>query len=106
MHFAKRFPGSLHYSPDKVVSGRHVNGKRPYGSIYVDVPGVSRAYENKNIRPKIRKYLAIPFNVANNKKPSSFLDSFVFTNKKGKKFIVQNNGGSLTFLFSLVSRVF
>lgn len=40
-----KYPGSNHYSPDKVSTKQSV--------VVVDVPGVSRAYHDLTIRPKI-----------------------------------------------------
>lgn len=39
-----KYPGSSHYSPDKVSTKNSV--------VVVDVPGVARAYHDVTIRPK------------------------------------------------------
>lgn len=83
------------------------NGQNPEATIDIDVPGVTRAYHDMDIRPKLRKYLTIPMHrEAYGKKASDFSDTFVLTKKNGNKFIVRKDGNNLMFLFNLVKRVF
>lgn len=56
-HFRRRYPGSRHWDPKKVVR----QGKN---KIRVSVPGVTRAYRDVVIRPIGHKYLAIPLHAA------------------------------------------
>lgn len=43
-HFQRRFPGSKHYRPSRV--------RRAFNYVQVDVPGVTRAYQDIDIYPK------------------------------------------------------
>ena len=92
-HFSTIYPGSTHYSPDKVQPASISNGSNPAATIDVDVPGVTRAYHDLDIRPRFRRALTIPIHrSAFGRKASSFTDTFVLKKKNGSKFIVQNNG--------------
>ena len=92
-HFSTIYPGSKHYSPDKVQPASISNGMNPSATVDVDVPGVTRAYHNLVIRPKLRKALTIPMHRdAYGRKASSFSDTFILKKKNGNRFIVQNNG--------------
>ena len=55
----------------------------------IDVPGVTRAYHDITIVPRIRKALTIPMHkAAYGKAAGSFNDLFVLTKKDGKAFLV------------------
>lgn len=106
-HFRTIYPGSNHYSPDKVQPYDHANGAEPFGEIEVDVPGITRAYGDLTIKPKFRKALTIPMHrSAYGKKAADFADAFVLRKKNGKQFLVQGKGGSLVFLFYLAKSAF
>ncbi|WP_407450937.1 hypothetical protein [Fibrobacter sp.] len=88
-HFTSIYPGSKHYSPDKVQplskSDGSLYGKASEASIDIDVPGITRAYHDLNIKPRFRKALTIPIRrEAFGKKASDFEDTFV-AKKKGKE---------------------
>lgn len=109
-HFQTIYPGSKHYSPDKVTPLDAKDGPTPEGSVDIDVPGVTRAYKNLDIRPRFRKFLAIPMHrEAYGKKPADFSDLFVVRKKdSGKAYLAQKapGGTGITFMFSLVKRAF
>ena len=55
----------------------------------IDVPGVTRAYHDITIVPRIRRALTIPMHkAAYGKAAGSFNDLFVLTKKDGKAFLV------------------
>ena len=88
-HFNNIYPGSKHYSPEKVQETKIENKKNPSGEIAIDVPGITRAYRDLTIRPKFRKWLTIPMHQsAFGKKAEDFNNLFVKTNKDGRKFLV------------------
>ena len=106
-HFSTIYPGSTHYSPDKVQPASISNGTTPTATIDVDVPGVTRAYHDLIIKPRFRRALTIPMHrSAYGRKASSFTDTFVLKKKNGSRFIVQNSGSQLVFLYVLKDRVF
>lgn len=107
-HFQTIYPGSNHYNPNKV---QPESTKQSYSAVtataIVDVPGVTRAYHDITIFPRIRKTLTIPIHrSAYGKKASSFDNTFIVKKKNGKAFIAQNNGGNLVFLYVLARRAF
>lgn len=66
-----------------------VNSQQPSGSVDIDVPGVTRAYHDMDIRPKFRRALTIPIHRSSyGKRASSFDNTFVLKKKDGKRFIV------------------
>lgn len=83
-HIINKYPGSEHYNPDKVVINEVTQNS---GQINVDIPGISRAYHDIDIKPINRNYITIPFENAIHKKPDDFSDTFVVKKKDGKKFI-------------------
>ena len=85
-HFETIYPGSKHYSPDKVNPG---SSSSTAGETLIDVPGVTRAYHDLDIRPRFRRALTIPIHrSAYGRKASSFNDTFVLKKKNGSRFIV------------------
>ena len=83
------------------------NGQNPFGSINIDVPGVTRAYHDMLIKPRFKKALTIPMHrAAYGKKASDFDNTFIVKKKDGRAFIVQKQGGQLVFLFRLAHQVF
>lgn len=109
-HFMTIYPESKHYDPDKVTPLDAKDGPNPSGSVNVDVPGVTRAYRDLDIRPRFRKYLAIPMHrEAYGKKPADFGELFVLHRKDMEKsYLVRKTPGTmqLTYLFRLVKRAF
>lgn len=106
-HFEKRYPGSKHYDPEKVMESEIHNGQTPTGEIEISVPGVSRAYHDITIRPRFRKFLTIPMRgEAFGKKASDFSDLFVNRQKNGSVFLAHKVGGHLVRLFRLVRQAF
>lgn len=108
-HFKALYPGSKHYSPDKVTDGvASATTSYVTGSVDIDVPGVTRAYHDLTIVPRFRKYLTIPIHKsAYGKKVEDFGDTFVVkTKKSGNKFIAKKEAYGLTFLYVLKDRVF
>lgn len=92
-HFSTIYPGSTHYSPDKVQPASISNGTNPSAAVDVDVPGVTRAYHDLDIRPKFRRALTIPMHrEAYGRRASSFDNTFVLKKKNGSRFIVQKSG--------------
>lgn len=92
-HFSTIYPGSTHYSPDKVQPASISNGMNPAAAVDVDVPGVTRAYHDLVIKPKFRRALTIPMHrSAYGRRASSFNDTFVLKKKNGSRFIVQKSG--------------
>ena len=92
-HFSTIYPGSTHYSPDKVQPASISNGMNPSAAVDVDVPGVTRAYHDLDIRPRFRRALTIPMHRdAYGRRASSFSDTFVLKKKNGSRFIVQKSG--------------
>lgn len=101
-HIANRYPDSNHYNPDKVSINETTQNS---GQINVDIPGISRAYHDIDIKPINRNYLTIPFLNAYGKKAADFSNTFVVTKKNGKKFIAQNTPTGIAFLFYLSKHV-
>lgn len=69
----------------------------------MDVPGITRAYQDLTIRPRFRKWLTIPMHgEAFGKKASDFDKLFVAKKRDGREFLAQNQHGHLVYLFRLV----
>lgn len=109
-HFETIYPGSTHYSPEKVTPGDKGDGSMPYGSIDIDVPGVTRAYHDMHIRPRFRRALTIPIHRESyGKRAADFADLFVVKSRNtGKAYLAKKTPGStdLTYLFRLASSVY
>ena len=106
-HFKSIYPGSRHYDPDKVQPLGARDGSVPEGSVDIDVPGATRAYRDLTIRPRLRKYLAIPIHRSSySKSPKDFGDLIFIKKKDGGKLLAQKAPGGLTFLFALRESVF
>lgn len=103
-HFRFQFPGSSHYDPNKVNPSNE--SRLNEGVVDVDVPGVSRAYHDIDIRPKVRQALTIPMHrEAFGRSAADFNDLFVVKKKDGKAFLARNNGGNLSMMFFLAKHV-
>lgn len=95
MHFNTRFPGSQHYSPDKVTT----DGP----DVYVDVPGVNRAYHDIDIKPVYAKMLAIPLHkMAYGLSPRDVQGIFKLN---GHNVLAIKDGASLICLYALKDHV-
>ena len=76
-HFTSIYPGSQHYSPDKVQPGDARDGASPHAQVDIDVPGVTRAYHDMHIRPRFRRHLTIPIHRQSyGKRAAEFPDLF------------------------------
>lgn len=103
-HFRTIYPSSSHYDPEKVTESSESYVST--GIINIDVPGITRAYHDIDIRPKFKKSLTIPLHQsAYGKKAPSFDDLFVVKKKDGKAFLARNNGGNLTMMYLLTKHV-
>lgn len=105
-HFQKRYPGSVHWSPSKVVDGP-ANGAE--GVVNVDVPGASRAYHDIHIRPIHGRKLAIPLHrdaLGIGKSPRQDPDLFYAKNKKGTEMLAKTIGGALAVMYILKDDVY
>lgn len=104
-HLSTRFPGSKHYDPNKVANGMSgVSGDKAVGSVVIDIPGISRAYNNINIYPKKSEYLTIPMHSsAYGKKATDFKDLFPV---KDKYALFQRQGSGIVAMFALTKHVF
>lgn len=99
-HFLRLYPGSQHWNhQDNVTLGFSYRNE---GEADVNVAGAERAYQDIELKPRQKSYLTIPMSSeAYGKQASDFASSFVLTKKNGKKFIAQQDGQKLTFLFFL-----
>lgn len=98
-HFQSRYPGSKHYSPEKVTASGN--------KVEVDVPGVTRAYHDLNIRPVVAQHLAIPLHrSAYGIKPTEMPDLFYTKNKAGTEMLAKTTGGQLVVMYILKDSVF
>lgn len=97
-HFQARYPGSSHYSPDKVLEG-DADGNS--AEVVVDVPGVARAYRDVDIRPVRAKKLAIPTAAAEALPPRRQEGLFYAKNAKGTEMLAKTEGGALVAVYIL-----
>ena len=98
-HFQSIYPGSKHYAPSKVTV-------KPNGAVNIDVPGISRAYHDLNIRAKNGKFLTIPFHRDAFGIPARNIDKlFYVKNKKGTEMLAKNEGGRLVVMYILKESV-
>ena len=104
-HFETIYPGSKHYSPDKVNPG---SSSSITGETVIDVPGVSRAYHDIDIVPKFRKYLTIPISTQSyGRKSSEFNNTFITFKKDGRTGLIgqKSDTGSVVWLYRIVKHV-
>lgn len=98
-HFQSIYPGSKHYAPDKVKVGAD-------NEVVVDVPGISRAFHDLNIRPKNGKYLTIPLHRSAYGISAREVDGLFYTkNKNGTEMLAKNEGGALVVMYILKTQV-
>ena len=99
-HISFKYPGSEHYNPSKVNDGKSLG---IYGETNIDIPGITRAYGNLTIRPKLARALTIPLHQsAFGKKATEFDDLFI---PKGKNILARSEGGQLVAMYALASSV-
>ena len=97
----QRYPGSKHYDQSKVNQGDSLG---IIGTVNVDIPGISRAYQDVTIRPIRARALTIPIHQsAYGKKAADFNDLF---KPKGKNILARNVGGTLVAMFALSQSAF
>lgn len=102
-HFQTKYPGSTHYSPSKVQDGQAGGNK---AEVVIDVPGVTRAYHDIDIVPKISKKLAIPMHrSAYGASPRTTPGLFYAKNAKGTEMLAKVEGGALVAMYILKDRV-
>ena len=102
-HFTRRWPGSKHYDPNKVYEGDSLG---TMGQVIIDVPGVTRAYKDIDIYPKIAKALTIPMHQAAYGKSARSFDDLFVVKKNDKAFLAQGLAdGSLQFMYLLCKHV-
>lgn len=105
-HVQTIYPGSKHYDPNKVGPGQASNGDVSEGEAQIDIPGITRAYRDLDIRPRFRQSLTIPMHSAAYGKKASEIDGlFVVKKKNGSAFLAKNMGGNLAFMYFLAKHV-
>lgn len=107
-HFAKRFPGSSHFSQDKVSEGASYGGDgKAEGSAEIAAAGASRAYHDVTIRPVTRKALTIPMHSsAFGRSPAETSGLFTWKSKGGSAFLAKEEGGGLVLMWLLAKEAF
>lgn len=95
-HFQRIYPGSKHYAPEHVYNGEGY-------SVVVDVPGITRAYHDLNIKPVHAQKLAIPMHreAFGVKSPREVEGLFYVKNRNGTEMLAKNDGGSLVVMYIL-----
>lgn len=74
--------------------------------VVVDVPGITRAYHNLDIKAKRAKHLTIPMHrQAYGLPASAFEDLFYLKTKSGTEMLAKNEGGALVFMYLLKEKV-
>lgn len=98
-HFQSIYPGSKHYAPEKVKVGAD-------NEVVIDVPGISRAFHDLNIRPKNGKYLTIPLHRSAYGISAKDVSGLFYTkNKSGTEMLAKNEGGALVVMYILKTQV-
>lgn len=93
-HFEQKYPGSKHYSRDKVQIKRK-------NLVHVAVPGIMRAYRDITIKPVNRQYLTIPLHAEAYGKAAPDVEGlFRFGNT-----LARNEFGTIVPWFALVKEV-
>ena len=102
-HFMTRWPGSAHYSPERVNEGASHGG---VGEAVIDAPGITRAFRDVDIFPRNGRALSIPIHSdAYGRSPREMGDLFVVRKRDGRAFLARHGGGSLVFLYVLKRHV-
>lgn len=98
-HFQSIYPGSKHYAPDKVKVEAD-------NEVVIDVPGISRAFHDLNIRPKNGKYLTIPLHRSAYGISAKDVSGLFYTkNRNGTEMLAKNEGGALVVMYILKTQV-
>lgn len=98
-HFQSIYPGSKHYAPEKVTNAGALGTR---AIVNVDVPGITRAYKNLDIRPKKAKHLTIPMHrEAYGLSPREVDGLFYAKNKRGTEMLAKIEGGALVVMYIL-----
>lgn len=100
-HFQTIYPGSRHYSPDKVTGGKAVGAE---AEVHVDVPGITRAYRSLDILPVRASRLAIPVDGAPDR-PGEVDGLFYARSRKGTEMLAKTEGGALVVMYILKDRI-
>ena len=75
-------------------------------TINIDVPGITRAYHDLDIRAKNAKHLAIPMHrEAFGVSPKDVPGLFYTKNKKGTEMLAKTEGGALVVMYILKESV-
>ena len=102
-HFQEIYPGSKHYSPSKVTV-KEASGSRAV--VNIDVPGITRAYHDLDIRAKNAKHLTIPMHrEALGVSAKDIPGLFYVKNKKGTEMLAKTEGGALVVMYILKESV-
>ena len=100
-HVGQKYPGSTHWSLDKIVKGISTTNE---GSVDVNVAGASRAYDDITILPIHGSYLTIPILEEAMGKTVSDYDGLF--RPKGKDYLAKVMNGELVAIFALVQSAF
>lgn len=74
--------------------------------VVVDVPGITRAYHDLDIKAKRARRLTIPMHrQAYGLPASAFEDLFYLKTKSGAETLAKNEGGALVFMYLLKEKV-
>lgn len=106
-HVSTIYPASSHYNPDKVVEDQATDGAIASASIAINIPGITRAYHNIDIKPRFRKHLTIPMHQsAYGRSAKDFNDLIYVKKKNSKEFLARKDGNGLTFMYYLAKSAF
>ena len=100
-HVSRKYPGSTHWSLDKIVKGISTTNE---GSVDVNVAGATRAYDDVLILPIHGSYLTIPILEEAMGKTVSDYDGLF--RPKGKDYLAKVMNGELVAIFALVQSAF
>lgn len=104
-HVRNRYPGSTHWSTDKISKGVETStSTTASGDIDVNVAGASRAYHDVVIRPIRAKMLTIPIHGASYGKRVKDFDGLFKI--KGKNVLFQRTNSGIVGLFALAKQAF
>ena len=100
-HVSKKYPGSTHWSLDKIVKGISTPNE---GSVDVNVAGAKRAYDDVLILPIHGSYLTIP--ILEEAKGKTVADYEGLFRPNGKDYLAKVMNGELVAIFALVQGAF
>ena len=101
LHVSQKYPGSTHWSLDKIVKGVSTTNE---GSVDVNVDGATRAYNDITILPIHGSYLTIP--ILEEAKGKTVADYDGLFRPKGKDYLAKVMEGNLVAIFALVQSAF